>query len=139
MHDDVAFIEAQSQGLQVQTANQKLLQSELQNLLKTLSISADDLRPLQEATLEGVEGVYQMETVLSMLYKAMLTIDSDIGQNKKRLADAAGDSSSVGVYADTEIGQMRAIREKKDQYRAESTYFLQRLRQFMSVAFKSTT
>ncbi|KAF4952450.1 hypothetical protein F66182_18445, partial [Fusarium sp. NRRL 66182] len=41
LHDDVAFIEAQSQGLQVQTANQKLLQSELQNLLKTLSISAD--------------------------------------------------------------------------------------------------
>lgn len=73
-----------------------------------------------------------------MLYKAMLTIDSDIGQNKKRLADAAGDSSSVGVYADTEIGQMRAIREKKDQYRAESDYFLQRLRQFMSIAFKSS-
>ncbi|QGA20521.1 hypothetical protein EYB26_008226 [Talaromyces marneffei] len=138
LHDDVAFIEAQSQGLQVQTANQKLLQSELQNLLKTLSISADDLRPLQEASLNGVDGVYQVETVLSMLYKAMLTIDSDIGQNKKRLADAAGDSSSVGVYADTEIGQMRAIREKKDQYRAESGYFLQRLRQFMSVAFKSS-
>ncbi|PCG89987.1 Exocyst complex, component Exoc1 [Penicillium occitanis (nom. inval.)] len=138
LHDDVAFIEAQSQGLQVQTANQKLLQSELQNLLKTLSISADDLRPLKEASLNGVDGVYQTETVLSMLYKAMLTIDSDIGQNKKRLADAAGDSSSVGVYADTEIGQMRAIREKKDQYRAESDYFLQRLKQFMSIAFKSS-
>ncbi|EED16760.1 Exocyst complex component Sec3, putative [Talaromyces stipitatus ATCC 10500] len=138
LHDDVAFIEAQSQGLQVQTANQKLLQSELQNLLKTLSISADDLRPLQEVSLNSEDGVHQTEMILSMLYKAMLTIDCDINQNKKRMADAAGDSSSVGVYADTEIGQMRAIREKKDQYRAESGYFLQRLRQFMSVAFKSS-
>lgn len=134
----MAYIEAQSQGLQVQTANQKLLQSELQNLLKTLSISKNDLRPLQEAPLNEASGVRQAETVLSMLYKAMLTIDSDMGQNKKRLADAAGDSSSVGVYADTEIGQMRAIREKKDQYRAESGYFLQRLRQSMSIAFKSS-
>ncbi|OKL59661.1 hypothetical protein UA08_05379 [Talaromyces atroroseus] len=138
LHDDVAYIEAQSQGLQVQTANQKLLQSELQNLLQTLSISTEDLRPLKEASLNGADGIHETETSLSILYKAMLTIDSDIHHNKKRMADAAGDSSSVGVYADTEIGQMRAIREKKDEYRAEARYFLQRLRQFMSIAFKAS-
>ncbi|KAL1970644.1 hypothetical protein VTN77DRAFT_4288 [Rasamsonia byssochlamydoides] len=136
LHDDVAYIEAQSQGLQVQTANQKLLQNELQNLLKTLSISSDDLRPLKEASLSNPDGIKETETVLSMLYKAMLMIDSDIRQNKKRMADGAGDHSSVGVYADTEVGQMRAIREKKEEYRVEAGLFLQRLKQFMSVAFR---
>ncbi|KAH8700504.1 putative exocyst complex component Sec3 [Talaromyces proteolyticus] len=137
LHDDVAYIEAQSQGLQVQTANQKLLQNELQNLLDTLSISPEDLRPLKEASFKGAEGVRVTEAALAMLYKAMVTIDSDIRQNKKRMADAAGDSSSIGVYADTEVVQMRAIREKKDEYRTEADAFLQRLRQFMSTAFKA--
>jgi hypothetical protein len=136
LHDDVAYIEAQSQGLQVQTANQKLLQNELQNLLTTLSISSNDLQPLREASLDNTKGLQVAETVLCTLYKAMLTIDSDIRQNRKRMADAAGDHSSVGVYADTEVGQMRAIREKKDEYRIEASAFLKRLRQFMSIAFK---
>ncbi|KAI9881770.1 MAG: hypothetical protein M1823_006519, partial [Watsoniomyces obsoletus] len=39
LHEDIEYIEAQSQGLQVQTANQKLLQGELEGLLTTLSIS----------------------------------------------------------------------------------------------------
>ncbi|XHF98027.1 hypothetical protein AWENTII_001597 [Aspergillus wentii] len=136
LHDDVAYIETQSQGLQVQTANQKLLQNELQNLLKTLSISSSDLRPLKEASLSSVSGLRDTEKGLSMLYKAMLMIDSDIWQNKKRLVDAAGEHGSVGVYADTEIGQMRAIKEKKEEYRTESRLFLQRLKQFMAVAYK---
>lgn len=58
-------------------------------------------------------------------------IDADIGQNKRRLVDA-----SVGVYANTEIGQMRAIKEKKEEYRSTAMAFLQRLKQFMGLAFK---
>ncbi|KAB8232194.1 GTP-Rho binding exocyst subunit SEC3 [Aspergillus alliaceus] len=136
LHDDVAYIETQSQGLQVQTANQKLLHNELQNLLKTLSISSVDLRSLKEASLSNPDGLRDTESALSTLYKAMLMIDSDIWQNKKRLVDAAGDHGSVGVYADTEIGQMRAIKEKKEEFRSESRLFLQRLKQFMVIAYK---
>ncbi|RMJ28873.1 Exocyst complex component Sec3 [Aspergillus sp. HF37] len=136
LHDDVSFIEAQSQGLQVQTANQKLLQSELQNLLKTLSISSTDLRPLKEASLSNPDKLRETERALSVLYKALVMVDADIWQNKKRLVDAAGEHSGVGVYADTEIGQMRAIKEKKEEYRTESRVFLQRLGQFMSTGFK---
>jgi hypothetical protein len=136
LHDDVAYIEAQSQGLQVQTANQKLLQTELQSLLRTLSISSDDLKALKEASFSNPDGIRETEAALAKLYKAMLTIDSEIRQNKKRMADAAGDRSSIGVYADTEVGQMRAIREKKDEYRIEARLFLQRLKQFMPLAFK---
>lgn len=131
LNEDVSYIEAQSQGLQVQTANQKLLQSELQNLLKTLSISSTEMRPLKEATLGNAEGLKSTENALSTLYKAMLMIDADIGQNKQRQADA-----SVGVYANTEIGQMRAIKQKKEEYRSTALAFLQRLKQFMSLAFK---
>jgi hypothetical protein len=127
----VAYIEAQGQGLQVQTANQKLLQNELQNLLKTLSISSSELRPLKEASLSNLDGLKDSENALSTVYKAMLMIDSDIGQNKKRQVD-----SSVGVYANTEIGQMRAIKQKKEEYRSTALVFLQRLKQFMAMAFK---
>ncbi|KAJ5897403.1 hypothetical protein N7504_007691 [Penicillium tannophilum] len=133
LHDDVSYIEAQSQGLQVQTANQKLLQNELQNLLKTLSISTSELRPLKEASLNNPDGLKDTENALSTLYKAMLMIDAEIGQNKKRLVDA-----SVGVYANTEIGQMRAIKEKKEEYHSAAVTFLQqRLKQFMALAFKT--
>ncbi|KAJ5678769.1 hypothetical protein N7462_007013 [Penicillium macrosclerotiorum] len=131
LHDDVSYIEAQSQGLQVQTANQKLLQNELQTLLKTLSISPSEMGPLKEASLSNPDGLKDTESALSTLYKAMLMIDADIGQNKKRQADA-----SVGVYANTEIGQMRAIKEKKEEYRSAALTFLQRLKPFMALAFK---
>jgi exocyst complex component 1 len=136
--EDVAYIEAQSQGLQVQTANQKLLQVELQNLLKTVSISSADLRDLREASLGTPEGVEAAEQSLATLYKAMITIDPDIRQNKKRQADAAaGNRSGIGIYADTELGQMRAVQEKKENYRDETSMFLKRLSQYMSRAFKT--
>ncbi|KAL4886757.1 exocyst complex component Sec3-domain-containing protein [Aspergillus karnatakaensis] len=135
LRDDVSYIETQSQGLQVQTANQKLLHSELQTLLKTLSIASKDLQPLKEASLSNVDGLRDTEVALSSLYKAMLMIDPEIWQNKKRL-DAAGDHSGVGVYADTEIGQMRAIKDKKEEYRFHTSSFLQRLKQFMAIAYQ---
>ncbi|KAG5294651.1 exocyst complex component Sec3 [Histoplasma ohiense] len=134
--DDVAYIEAQSQGLQVQTANQKLLQNELQNLLKTISISSVDLRPLREASLSSTDGVEEAESSLAILYKAMVMIDPDIRINKRRLADAAGDRGAIGFYADAEVGQMRAVKEKKGEYRDEAQLFLQRLKQYMGLSFK---
>jgi hypothetical protein len=68
----------------------------------------------------------------------MVAIDSDVHQNKKRLADAAVDRGGMGVHPDTEIGQMRAVKEKKVEYRNEAQLFLQRLKQYMGVAFKVT-
>ena len=133
----MGYIETQSQGLQVQTANQKLLFTELQGLLKTLSISPSYLRPLKESSLTDPEELKQTEHVLATLYKAMLTIDPDIWQNKKRLVDAAGEHFSIGAYADADIGQMRAIQEKKKEYRQEARDFLERLRDFMGKMFMS--
>lgn len=62
-------------------------------------------------------------------------IDPGIWHNKKRF-DASGGHGTVGIYADTEIGQMRAIKDKKEEYRFHSTSFLQRLKQFMGIAYQ---
>ena len=135
--DDVAYIEAQGQGLQVQTANQKLLQTELENLLQTISISPAELQDLREASLGTPDGLTAAEQALSILYKAMLTIDPDIRQNKNRQVNAgSADQGAVGVYADAALGQMRAVKEKKDDYREETQFFLKRLNQYMNMAFK---
>lgn len=132
----MAYIEAQGQGLQVQTANQKLLQMELQNLLQTISIPAGDLRELKQASLSNPAGLGAAERSLSILYKALMTIDPDIRQNKKKADATKGDRNGVGVYADTEIGQMRAVKEKKEDYRESTDTFLRRLGQHMTMAFK---
>jgi hypothetical protein len=87
LHDDIQYIEAQSQGLQVQTANQKLLQKELQTLLQTLNISNTDLRALRSAPLDSSEGLQDVEKSLTTLYRAMITIDPDMRQNKMRQAE----------------------------------------------------
>ena len=137
LRDDVEYIEAQSQGLQVQTANQKLLQVELQGLLKTLTISASDTRALKDAPLEDAEGLYHNEQALSVLYQAMQKIDPAIRQNRIRQADATvTDRSGIGVYADRELGQMRAVREKKEEYNEETTAFLRRFNGFLVNAFR---
>lgn len=116
----------------MQTANQKLLQNELQNLLKTLSISTSDIYPLKHADMNDDRGLQDTEYAVAILYKAMLMIDADIGQNKKRLVDA-----SVGVYANTEIGQMRAIKQKKEEYHSAAVIFLERLKKFMGLVFQN--
>jgi len=137
LHEDIEYIEAQSQGLQVQTANQKLLQGELQSLLKTLTISPSDLRALQSAPIETSDGIQAVERSLALLYRAMMTIDPEIRQNKIRQAEASStDRTGVGVYADTELGQMRAVRQKKDEYREETLMFLRRFNQHMTSMFK---
>lgn len=140
--DDVAFLETQGQGLQVQTANQKQLQNELHHLLATISLSPSDLRPLHDAPLNAPAGLEEAETALVLLYKAMVTIDPDIRPIWRHLPNTPGGSASAaaaaaGVYADTEVGQMRAVKERKGDYRYEAQQFLQRLAQYIDLSFKT--
>lgn len=138
LNDDIAYIEAQSQGLQVQTANQKLLQTELQNLLGTLSISSSQLQPLREGSLSTPDGVERIENSLSTLYQAMIKIDPSIRHDRKGQAPEGKDTKGrLGGPADQEVSAMRAVREKKDVYQNESLLFVQRFRQYMSKAFKT--
>jgi hypothetical protein len=67
LNDDIAFIEAQSQGLQVQTANQRLLQHELQQLVDTISITSDQLESLRRAPIGKINGLMDIESALVLL------------------------------------------------------------------------
>ena len=141
LNEDVAYIEAQSQGLQVQTANQKLLQIELKSLLDNISIPASQLQVLKEASLKKPDGIQATEIALSQLYKAMLTIDPKLQQNGVRMVTAdqsSIDRSSVGGNTGREISNMHAVQEKKEIYHRESIEFLYKLKQFMSMRFLDT-
>ncbi|OAP54690.1 hypothetical protein AYL99_11138 [Fonsecaea erecta] len=136
LHEDIEYIEAQGQGLQVQTANQKLLQAELQNLLGTLTISQSDLYALQDAKLDNFQGVQAIERALTLLYTAMLTIDPDLRQNKLRQAASANNRNGSGTNTDADLTKMRAVREKKEEYKNESMMFVNRFNQHMKNMFQ---
>lgn len=133
---DIAYIEAQAEGLQVQAANQKLLKVELESLLETISISSDQLQSLREASLESPRGLEQIETSLVMLYEAMIKIDPSLSLSTNKVKDEgsvrSGKTPGIG---DSEIGGMRVVQEKKVEYRKESNMFLQRLKPFLEVKF----
>lgn len=132
LNDDIAHIENQSQGLQLQTANQKTLQKELQTLLDTISISPAQMDVLKQGSLESPRGLEQIEQTLSSLYKAMKTIDpgSTIDPSTPKIGRR-------GSFSDEGVGSMRALQERKEEYRSSCHAFLVRLRQFLNARFQS--
>ena len=139
LSEDVAYIEAQSQGLQVQTANQRLLYTELQTLLETISISSSQLQVLKDASLTKPQGLQSIEAALVQLYKAMLTIDPKLqsaGSRPGSMNRLNPNRNSIADKIGSEISTMRAVEEKKIGYRRESIGFVQRLRQYMSGKFR---
>jgi hypothetical protein len=132
LNDDIAFIEAQSQGLQVQTANQKLLELELQNLVKTISIGSRELEPLKRPMPSTPQGLEAIERALLMLYKAMVTIDPSIRQNSNSISNGVG---TAGLMGSSELANMVALQEKSDQYLSECSTFLKRFTQHMDLTF----
>ena len=135
LSDDIAYIEAQGQGLQVQTANQKLLKKELESLLETCAITSHDLEALRIAPLETIRGLQDIESSLVTLYKAMMKIDPTLGEAE--LGNAAGSpmdpDQALGLNSD--YGKMRIVQEKKEMYTQESSFFMRRLVEFMARQF----
>ncbi|KAB5542977.1 exocyst complex component Sec3-domain-containing protein [Coniochaeta sp. 2T2.1] len=129
LNDDIAYIEAQGQGLQVQAANQKLLKKELESLLQTCAISASDLEALRVAPLESPSGVEEIESALVTLYKAMAKIEP----TSARRSEDNGSGQAVGFNSD--FGSMRIVQEKKEMYTTESSAFMRRLVEFMARQF----
>lgn len=136
LNDDIAFIEAQGQGLQVQTANQKLLQTDLQQLVDTISITPGQLESLKRAPIGKVEGLEEIESSLLLLYKAMITIDPTLVQgSRSSTVDDPSKFANTSSFGNSELASMRALQEKRDRYLNESTLFLERLKQFMDMTF----
>ncbi|KAL8683555.1 MAG: hypothetical protein Q9186_000467 [Xanthomendoza sp. 1 TL-2023] len=141
LSEDVAYIEAQSQGLQVQAANQRLLYTELKSLLDTISISASDLRILKDASLTKPQGIQAVEQTLSQLYTAMMTIDPKARHNATH-ADSTDGRKADGRLStnlgSSELSSIRAVRERKDAYQLEIKDFIQRFKQYMTIKFRET-
>ncbi|WPG98535.1 exocyst complex component sec3 [Acrodontium crateriforme] len=133
LNEDIAFIEAQSQGLQVQSANQKLLHSELQGLIQTMNLGRGVMEPLRHGNLRDPSGVEEVEGSLVRLYQAMVTIDPSIrvnGRPKSR--------SGLDPEGGSELALMRAVREKRDIFQRESNSFCQRLMQHLDGTFTNS-
>ncbi|KAI8284018.1 exocyst complex component Sec3 [Colletotrichum sp. SAR 10_98] len=137
LSDDIAYIEAQGQGLQVQTSNQKLLKKELESLLETTTITSADLNALRAAPLEDLGGLEDIEMSLVTLYKAMLKIDPSLlsGGEPRKSEDTSAESDQAVGLDNTDYGKMRIVQEKKEMYRQESSLFLRRLVEYMARQF----
>ncbi|KAI9151945.1 Exocyst complex component 1 [Paramyrothecium foliicola] len=135
LSDDIAYIEAQGQGLQVQTANQKLLKKELESLLETCAITADDLQALRVAPLEDPRGLEDVESALVTLFRAMAKIDPSLGGGEPTKATDATMDPDQPLGLNTDYGQMRIVQEKKQMYMEQSAYFMRRLLDFMARHF----
>lgn len=135
MNDDIAHIENQSQGLQVQTANQKTLQKELQGLLETISIVPQQLDVLKYGPIDSPQALEGIEETLLALFKAMATIDPHIAAHGH--PESPVNNGRRGSWSDEGIGTMRALQEKKEGYRTEIRAFLARQRQFLAIKFQA--
>lgn len=119
----------------MQAANQKLLKKELESLLETCAITANDLQALSVAPLERIEGVEEVETALVTLYKAMHKIDPSMGNGDDiKMEDGSSDQDQT-IDFNGDYAKMRIVQEKKQMYMQESTMFMQRLVQFMAREF----
>ncbi|KAG8626909.1 hypothetical protein KVT40_005854 [Elsinoe batatas] len=130
LNEDIAFIEAQSQGLQVQTANQKILHAELQNLVSTISITPDQLGALEQGSFDSDLDIIEGNLVL--LYQAMLTIDPTV-KSANSFLDLGRPRNDNSEHS--ELANMHALQEKRDMYLAESDRFCQRLVSRLGSAF----
>ncbi|KAJ2969161.1 hypothetical protein NQ176_g8815 [Zarea fungicola] len=136
LSDDIAYIEAQGQGLQVQTANQKLLKKELESLLETCAITSNDLEALQLAPLDNLRGLEDVESALVVLYKAMLKIDPTLGENELANTTDIRLDQDQATGLNSNYGQMRIVQEKKQMYLQQSGLFMRRLVEFMARQFE---
>ncbi|BGP14101.1 hypothetical protein JCM10213_002398 [Rhodosporidiobolus nylandii] len=112
MTDDIAHIESQNRGLQVQTSNQRALLAELDKLMSTIHIPAADLTALIQESLENPQGIERLERASVSLYKALLST------------------------RDTAVGDMAAASERVGEYRAKASQFCKRVFDFLSIMFK---
>ncbi|KAM5350534.1 hypothetical protein ACJ41O_007039 [Fusarium nematophilum] len=134
LSEDIAYIEAQGQGLQVQTANQKLLKKELESLLETCAITSNDLEALRLAPLDNIRGLEDVEATLVTLFKAINKIDpSRSGGDPDKLEVSLDLDHTHGLNPD--FNKMRIVQEKRQMYDQESASFMRRFVDFMSRQF----
>jgi exocyst complex component 1 len=107
---------------------------ELQSLLDTCAITANDLEALRFSDLNDFSGIEEIETALVTLFKAMLKIDPSMGNTETRQSE---DASSEPSGLSSDFSRMRIVQEKKEMYTTESAVFMRKLVAFMGSQFDS--
>ncbi|KAI8990472.1 exocyst complex component Sec3-domain-containing protein [Trametes punicea] len=106
--DDIAYIQSQGRGLQVQTQNQRALLNELEELLQTVQVNSEALLALTQESLEQPSSIKKLEASATELYKALLA-----GRDR----------------------DMAATMERLDEYRKYNAQFCKRILDFLSIMF----
>lgn len=79
-----------------------------------------------------MRGLGDLETSLVTLFKAMTKIDPSLGGGSSgKAGDAALETEQTSAL-NSDYGNMRIVREKKEMYLQESSIFMRRLLEFMS-------
>lgn len=112
--DEIAHIEGQGEGLQVQTRNQKVLWTELNNILHTVSLPSEALAALRTHGFSKVSDIETIENVLINLYNAVKAVKS------------SGNDGS-GEF----LGSMRALKEKKHIYEQAAAEFMSKYKVYL--------
>ncbi|SCU84129.1 LAFA_0D08306g1_1 [Lachancea sp. 'fantastica'] len=105
---DIEYVESQANGLQVESANKKMLWKELSDVLSSVSVDEVTLnnilaRPLSERNLQ------QIENLLQPLYTALKAIRGDFEEE------------------DGNLGMMKALIERRQAYEAVTERFIMRV------------
>lgn len=75
--EDIAYVESQNRGLQVQTPNQRVLLHEIQAMLASDNVDSETVRQLSTVDVESVADVAQIEAAATTLYKSILQTRPD--------------------------------------------------------------
>ncbi|KZT75048.1 hypothetical protein DAEQUDRAFT_659540 [Daedalea quercina L-15889] len=106
VNEDIAYIQSQNRGLQVQIQNQRALMDELEELLQTVHVDKEALLALTQESLEKPAGIQRLEGAATELYKAL--------QASKDHAD------------------MAATFERLDEYRTHNSHFCKRVLEYLT-------
>ncbi|KAM3589562.1 hypothetical protein VKS41_000421 [Umbelopsis sp. WA50703] len=115
MGDDIHQIEWQNRGLQVQTANQRSLVTELQELLASVRVSDGVLQTLRNTPMDNVQDI-------------------------EKIQDAAGDLQKVlKVKLGDGLQTMKAVQERVEEYNMYSNTFTSRVYEHLRTSIESQT
>ncbi|KAJ2094353.1 hypothetical protein GGI09_005453 [Coemansia sp. S100] len=110
MDDDVRKIQTENESLKVEEANQQRLLVELEKILKTITLSEDELQVLRNESLETTDGIERVERVAASL--------------KRMLGTTPG------------VGGLEAAHEKMKKYEFYSANFSTRVYDYLKVMFQ---
>ncbi|ORX64795.1 hypothetical protein DL89DRAFT_201507, partial [Linderina pennispora] len=112
MDDDVRKIQLENENLKIEEENQQRLLVELEKILKTITLSEEELQTLRNESLETTSGIERVERVAASL---------------KRM---------LGTTPSGNLGGLEATHEKLKKYEFYSSNFSTRVYDYLKVMFQ---